>query len=161
MMQLTAVDRLEIFELQVRYAEAIDGRNGALLDTVFTDDIDADYGMLGRLQGLQFVIRWMDMFHLPFDATQHTVSNHRVAVDGDEVDYRSYAVATLVCKGTPGGDYVQGGAHYLDRVVHTGAGWRIRAREIGASWGSGNPKILEVGMQSVARLLGGDPHARK
>jgi hypothetical protein len=153
MMELTAVDRLAIFELQVRYAEAIDGRNGALLATVFTDDIDADYGMLGRLRGLEFIIKWMDAFHRPLDATQHVIANHRVTVDGNEVDYGSCAIATLVCKGTPGGDYVQGGAHYVDRVVRTDSGWRIRSREVGAFWGKGNPKILEVGVRSVAPLL--------
>lgn len=152
MRELTAVDRLEIIELQSIYAWGIDGKDSSVFPLAFTDDIETDYGYVGKHRGLEFFTRFMDGFHAPFDATQHLISNHWLTVEGDEVIYRSYVVANLVCKGTPGGDHLSGGGYYVDRVVSTDAGWRIRARDVSNMWRTGNVGILDVGKEAVADL---------
>jgi hypothetical protein len=152
-MELSALDRLEIIELQSIYAWGIDGKDGSLFAKAFSDDIETDYGYVGTHSGLDFFTQWMNGFHAPFEATQHVISNPWLTVEGDEVVYRSYVVATLVCNGTPGGDQMTGGGHYVDRVVRTDAGWRIRRRDARNIWRTGNVAILDVGKQAVAHLI--------
>jgi hypothetical protein len=151
-LSLTALDRLEIIELQSIYAWGIDKKDGSVFRLAFSDDIETDYGHLGRMRGLDFFTRWMDAFHAPFDATQHLIANFWVLPDGDEVLLRSYVIATLVCRGTPGGDELRGGGHYVDRVVRTDAGWRIRSRQVTNFWRDGNLEIFEAGKRAVAGL---------
>jgi len=148
--ELTPLDRLEIIELQSIYAWGIDGKDGSLFAQAFTEDIETDYGHLGKMQGLDFFTRWMDAFHSPFDTTHHLIANPWVAVEGDGVVFRSYVIANMVCKGCPGGDLLSGGGHYVDRVVRTDAGWRIRSREVTNHWRSGNLEIFEVGKEALA-----------
>jgi SnoaL-like protein len=152
-MSLSALDRLEIVELQSIYAWGIDLKDGSVFAQAFHEDIETDYGHLGTMKGLEFFRRWMDAFHAPFDSTQHLISNHWLTPDGDEVVYRSYVIATLTCKGTPGGDSITGGGRYVDRVVRTDAGWRIRTREVQNMWRNGNMGIFDVGRAAVADLV--------
>ena len=151
-MELTALDRLELMELQSIYAWAIDGKDGEQLALAFAENLEAEYTNLGRMQGLGLFIRWMDAFHRPFDATQHLISNFRFAGDGDELVMRSYVIAHLVKKGHPGGDIFNGGGYYVDRAVRTDAGWRIRSRDVVSFWRGGNPTVIELGEEAVANL---------
>ena len=151
-MELSALDRLEIIELQSIYAWGIDGKDSSVFPQAFADDIETDYGDVGHQKGLDFFCRWMHTFHAPFDATQHLISNHALTVEGDEVLYRSYVIANMVCKGTPGGEHLSGGAYYVDRVVRRDAGWRIRARTVQGLWHAGNVGILDVGKRAVEHL---------
>jgi hypothetical protein len=151
-MILTASDRLEIVELQSIYAWGVDGKDGSQFALVFTDDITTSYSLLGQIQGLDVFTRLLNAFHAPFDATQHSISNHRLSVDDNEVVYQSYFIATIVCSGTPGGDMFVGGGYYVDRVVRTDSGWRIRSREATNTWRTGNPRVLDVGKQAIASL---------
>jgi hypothetical protein len=155
MIELTALDRLEIIELQSIYAWGIDMKDGSLFARAFTDDVEAEYPLFGRLKGLDFFTKWQTDFNAVFEATQHLISNHRLEVDGDEVVYRSYVIATMFCPGTPGGDQLTGGGHYVDRVVRTDAGWRIRSRDVVNFWRTGNMALFDVGSRAVAHLWEG------
>lgn len=59
--QLRALrDRLEIDDLLVRYATAIDERDWALLDTVFAEDARLDYRSAGGIRGTYPEVRtWL------------------------------------------------------------------------------------------------------
>jgi hypothetical protein len=152
MIELTALDRLEIIELQSIYAWGIDGRDGASFALAFSDDVEAQYTKLGTMRGLEFFTNWMNAFHAPFDATQHLISNHWLRVDGDEVVMRSYVIAHILKRGCPGGDIFNGGGYYTDRVVRTDAGWRIRARAVVNFWRGGNPDVIALGREAVSGI---------
>jgi hypothetical protein len=155
---LTASDRHEIVELQSFYAWGIDGKDPSQFALAFTDDITTSYSTLGRMEGLDVFTKWVTAFHAPFDATQHVISNHHVSADGADVAYRSYFIATILCKGTQGGDIFNAGGYYVDHVVRTDAGWRIRSREATSMWQTGNRLVLDVGKQAIASL--GSPFTR-
>lgn len=152
MTQLSALDRLEIMELQSRYAWAIDGHATEEFARVFTADADANYAEFVRLTGGEALGRWMEAFHAPLDSSQHLISNHWIAVDGSEIVYRSYVQVRLMLRGHPGGDLLNTGAYYLDRVVRTDCGWRISAREVRNMWRGGNAELIELGRRAVADL---------
>jgi hypothetical protein len=156
MIELTALDRLEIIELQSAYAWAIDGRASEDFARVFTPDVDANYSEFVRLSGVDSVARWMEAFHAPFDSSQHLISNHWLEVDGDEVVYRSYVQVRLMLRGHPGGDLLSSGAYYLDRVTRADSGWRISSREVRNMWRAGNLELIELGRKAAgdSELLG-------
>ena len=151
-MELTALDRLELMELQSIYAWAIDGKAGEQLALAFAEDLEAQYTNLGRMRGLGFFIRWMDAFHQPFDATQHLISNFRFAVDGDEVVMRIVRDRAPGQEGPPGRGHLQRRRLHVDRAVRTDAGWRIRSRDVVNFWRGGNPTVIELGKEALVNL---------
>ena len=152
MTELSALDRLQIMELQSAYAWAIDGRAADEFAHVFTADVDANYIEFVRLTGVNGVARWMEAFHAPFDSSQHLISNHWLRVDGSRVIYRSYVQVRLMLSGYPGGEMLSSGAYYLDRVARTDSGWRISAREVRNMWRTGNRELIEIGRQAANTL---------
>jgi hypothetical protein len=151
--ELTALDRLEIMELQSIYAWGVDGKDSSVFRFAFTEDFVGKMSW-GEVNGLDFWMRFVDLFHSPFDATQHHIANHWLRLDGDEVDYRSYKLTHLVAKGCPGGDFHLSGGYVLDRVVRTDDGWRIQSRDQRTFFVIGNPKVVELGLEAAAPLLG-------
>lgn len=151
--ELTAQDRLDIIELQSIFAWALDHREPELFPLAFTEDFEATYpggaGMRGRDAFARFVLG----YHEIHDATQHHIANHWLLPERDAVVMRSYVILTVLWRGCPGGDVFQGGAHYVDRVVRTDAGWRIAARTAERLWQSGNVAILEAGREDAVKRI--------
>ena len=137
------LDRMEIIELLHRYATAIDDRDWARLATCFTADAVALYGpVLGRQEGIAAIEKTCRAALEPLDASQHIVGTHEIELDGDRARARCYVHAQHTRAGTPGGDNFVIGATYLDAVVRTPDGWRIRERELRILWQEGNPRVL-------------------
>ena len=116
-------DRVELHELPGRYGDAIDDRDWARLDEIFTDDAIFDLTDLGEpcLNGLAEIKRYMDE-----DAKHpraHLMTN--IYVDETPEGVRLYfrIVALLP-------ERVVGTASYYDDVVKTPAGWRVQNRVI-------------------------------
>ena len=121
-----------------RYGLAMDTRRWDLFDSIFTEDVELVYP--GS--------RWHDRAtfktdfaraHERFDATQHAMMNHLVEVDGDTASAFTYCSWRLICRGTEGGDYLEGTAWYDDVLVRSEAGWRIKRRVCRILWAEGNP----------------------
>jgi SnoaL-like domain len=157
MVKLSAGDRLDLIELQNSYAWGIDGKDAAQFEGVFTDDVDAQYTTLMRLQGRARLARWLESFHAPYDATQHLFSNFTFTSEGDGVLMRSYVVAQLFVQDYPGGANFVSHGYYLDRVVQADAGWRVRSRQIINLWREGNVGLLDVGRRAVENSVPGTP----
>ncbi len=125
-------DRLEIEDLLHRYSTAIDTKDFALLDDVFTGDGVADYTASGGIRGtLPEIKEWLSAALSIFSVVQHLITNVRVEVSGDEASSECYLFNPL---GWPAGEgrteMLYCGGSYRDRLVRTPAGWRIRERVI-------------------------------
>lgn len=153
MITLTEHDRLDIVELGSIYACAIDEREPALFDRVFTNDALVTYPRGVGLRGLEQYKRYVHEFHAMHDGTQHFIANHLLTPMEDHVNVRSYAILTIKMLDQPGGDTFHGGAKYTDRVVRTDAGWRIAERHAESMWRGGNLDIIEAGHSAVQHLL--------
>ncbi len=127
--QATA-DRIEIDDLLVRYATAIDTKDWDLLASCFTPDALIDYTSAGGIRGrFPEVKQWLAQVLVAFPMTQHLITNRAVIVDGDSATSRS---AFFNPMGLPGdGDglvlFFEGG-YYNDKLVRTAGGWRIAER---------------------------------
>lgn len=137
-------DRLEIIELTHRYCWALDSKQFDLLDTVFLADATAELRS-APLEGRDAIRDRIRSALSTLDATQHTVSNHLVTIDGDTASARTYLHSQHVRHGTPGGELYVIAGRYEDELVRTPEGWRIRFRRLVTVWSEGNLDVVRLG----------------
>jgi ketosteroid isomerase-like protein len=138
---LTSDDRWEISDLLSRYSIAVDSRNLALLDEVFTEDVQCVF-QTGSGNGRDAVrdFMWSVLKHLT--ATQHNITSSVVTASGDEAEGTSYLVVQHLRTGAEGGETFAMGGTYYDRFRRENGAWRIYRRELIGSWRSGNPDVM-------------------
>ncbi|MFM8411639.1 MAG: nuclear transport factor 2 family protein [Alphaproteobacteria bacterium] len=132
----TIADRLAIHDVIVRYCSAIDTLDWALLDRVFTPDATVDYTSSGGIAGAYPEVRaWLAQVLPGFAMRQHLVANEQVEIDGDRATARCYLYNPMARPDGEGGSklFFIGGA-YVDELVRTKQGWRIRRRVEEQSW---------------------------
>jgi hypothetical protein len=124
------LDRREIDDLLIRYATAVDSRDWALLDSVFTPDACLDYRSAGGIRGTFTEARqWLSEVLPLFTMTQHLVVNRSVEIDQGGEAARSRAIFH-----NPNQLLVVVGGCYHDRLVRLPAGWRIALRVEETLW---------------------------
>jgi hypothetical protein len=124
-------DRIEIGDLVVRYATAIDQRQFEMLDRVFTPDADCDYTEVGGFRGDRDAFKaWMADVAPLFSTWLHQVTNHAVELpaggDADRATGVSCLFNPVVLDGRPGPLFE--GGRYHDQYLRTDDGWRITSR---------------------------------
>jgi ketosteroid isomerase-like protein len=126
-------DRLEIQELMVEYAYAIDNRDWDALDNVFTADAFIDYSEMAGVKGtLPEIKAFLDDAMKQVAACQHGISTTQLKIQGDR------AVGRTICTNPmeigDGGHVMLLGLWYHDEFVRTEKGWRISSRSEENSW---------------------------
>lgn len=127
----------EIVDLTIRYTWALDHRRFEDLADVFAEDGTADYGHLGVHTGPKAIGDACAKSLAPYDRTQHIVSNHQVAIDGDTARGRCYLQAQHVLRDSQGDHNRIVAGSYLDHYKRTPAGWRIAQRSLRVTWTDG------------------------
>ena len=122
-------DRLEIQDLMVRYSYAIDNRDWDALDDVFTPDAHIDYSVFGGSVGnlaetKAFLTEAMPMF----TTLQHMVSGTTIAFDGDTATAKTQCHNPMTMGDAEKPDLMVCGLWYVDKLVRTPDGWRIKER---------------------------------
>jgi hypothetical protein len=120
------VDKLDIAEVIVAYATAIDRRDWDLFRTVFTDELDVDYDDIGNWHDRETLTQFMVEAHLHLGHTMHRLSNVAIDVAGDEATAHAYVDAVLMTADGKSG--IQAIGFYDDALVRTSSGWRITKR---------------------------------
>lgn len=123
-------DRMEIQDLLVAYSYAIDSSDWDALDDVFTEDAWIDYSAFGGSAGnladtKKFLAESMPMFR----SFQHMVGTSQVRIEGDTAHVKTICHNPMVMPVRD--DKVQVfycGLWYVDEMVRTADGWRIRKR---------------------------------
>lgn len=134
-------DRFAIIDVTFRYCWALDSRDLGGLDSVFLEDAQADL-LAPRLIGREAIRARIASAINPLDATQHTVTNHMITVDGDRATCRCYLHSQHVRKVAEGSpNYVVAG-RYEDELVRTPDGWRIALRRLVPVWSEGNLEVV-------------------
>lgn len=137
------IDEHAVCALLKRYARALDEKNWQLLATCFLPDAVALYGeAIGRVEGIDAISGACRAALERLDSSHHVLSNEEIEIDGDSAKVRLYVHAQHTRAGTPGGDNFTIGGIYVDDVVRTPDGWRIRQRELKMLWQEGNPAVL-------------------
>jgi SnoaL-like domain len=125
-------DHIEITQLLYRYGRAIDTRDFALLATVFTPDAAIHYNVF-RGVSLPFpqMVDWLRQALQIFRVTQHAMSNPMIDLADDSARATTYvSAAHLQVKLDGGHAYALQHGLYVDALVRTERGWRIRERRL-------------------------------
>jgi len=160
-MTVTGSDRWleekQIVDLTIRYAWALDHRRFDDLAEVFSPDGQADYGWLGIHTGPAAIAELTARALSRFDRTQHIVTNHQVAVDGDIATGRCYFQAQHVVRQPAGEHNYTVGGSYIDRYHRTDAGWRIANRTLRVTWteGDAGPDASDPDPSDTAFVIAG------
>ncbi|ULE31791.1 nuclear transport factor 2 family protein [Mycobacterium sp. IDR2000157661] len=121
-------DKAQITEVLIRYATGIDFKDWALFRTCWADEVDIDYGDLGRYTDPDEFTALMEQIHGGMGQTYHRIANPAVAVDGDRATARSYVHAVLQAVPDDTNSWIDALGHYDDELVRTAEGWRINKR---------------------------------
>jgi hypothetical protein len=134
-------DRLEIAELIARYAHALDQRNWAGLESLFTPDAVLDFSSIG--DGISGPERWrnrdanwsMSTSSLLVFAN-HIHANSIITLNGDDAEAVTELIGSTVRKqadGYPGtiqAEWTQLGGWYEDTFRRGNSGWRFSSRKL-------------------------------
>jgi hypothetical protein len=115
--------RIELHELAARYGDLIDARDWPGLATIFTEDAVFDTTGSGGgvvMQGLAGIQQHMEVTNE--HPLAHLIVNIYVTEDNDSVQLHSRVLGILP-------DRRVGSGHYVDEVVRTPEGWRVRNRQ--------------------------------
>jgi hypothetical protein len=134
-------DRTAVIDTVNRYATALDSRDWAMLDEVFTPDVLGDYGA-GVLEGREAVRGMVRHMLGGTGASQHLLANHRVDVEGDTARCVCQVRAFSAGGGARAGQTYELLGEYRDRLVRTPAGWRIARREMSVHHEIGSRDVL-------------------
>ena len=122
-------DRLEIQDLLVAYSYAIDSRDWDALDDVFTPDAHIDYTVFGGIAGtLPEIKKFLDDSMPMFSSFQHMIATSKVEIDGDTAKAKTICHNPMVLDENDDPTLMLCGLWYVDKLVRTADGWRIKER---------------------------------
>lgn len=123
-------DRLEIQQLLVDYATAIDQRRFDDLDRIFTPDAYIDYRAMGGIDGVYPQVKaWLSEVLPNFPAYYHLVGNFDIRLAGDAASGRTMCFNPMkLTSGDQGGQVLLCALWYDDEFVRTSEGWRMSRR---------------------------------
>lgn len=126
-------DKQEIHELILRYCRAVDRLDYEGIRAVYaTDGVDHHTGFSGSADDY---VAWLRTVLPRLEGTMHLVANHLCELAGDEAVTETYG--TAVHWGTPSNDPSRNftsGFRYVDHLIRTEDGWRIRERFAVRDW---------------------------
>jgi hypothetical protein len=136
-------DRAAIEDVLHRYTTALDTKDWALLDQVFSPQGTADYSQVGGPQ--QLVVSSNAVGNLLKATlgtliTQHVSSNTLIELNGDSAKVVSYLIAQHWRK-SDGVAFITYGRH-VDTFVREASGWRVKTRVLDRMHSTGNPAIF-------------------
>lgn len=119
-------DRFEIMDLLIDYCTAVDSKNMAAFDHIFTPDARIDYSKAGGPNTNVQTIKKFLVENLGDLPRQHMVSNFKIRIHGDVAQSRCLCHNPLELPKQ--GDVLEvafWGIWYNDKFVRTPKGWRI------------------------------------
>ena len=128
MMNLSEIsDQLEIQQLVIDYATAIDQRNFDDLDVIFTPDAYIDYRVMGGIDGTFADVKaWLAEVLHAFPAYYHLLGNFDIRVSGDTASARTMCFNPM--KFDDGPKILLCALWYDDEFIRTPEGWRMTRR---------------------------------
>ncbi|MGB3735948.1 MAG: nuclear transport factor 2 family protein [Ilumatobacter sp.] len=150
--------RIDVAETVYRFAYGIDQRDWDAYRAIFVQppiEIEFDYSSYhGRPATRMSVDAWIagiTPLFTALDATQHSMTNPLVEIEGDAARCRVYMQATHflwrhdleAMTGSTEPEFTIGG-HYDDHLVRVDGRWRIDRVALSVRWRRGNPAIMDL-----------------
>jgi SnoaL-like domain len=150
-------DHQAITETVYRYALGIDTRDWALYRSIFADQITVDFSSYGgRPVATMRADEWVASVQPLFTglaATQHTMTNPIVTVDGDNATCTMYMQATHALDHDNDDAWFTIGGYYTDTLRSTTGLWSITGVMLTVLWRRGDASIMaEAAKRGTATL---------
>lgn len=141
----TLLEEARIERVLKRYATALDSRDWAGLDEVFTEDATAHFQGMGHFNGRSEITGLISSVLSAAAATQHLLANIVVELHGAEAHTKCYLQALHTGKDAFEGKAMTVWGEYRDHLRRTPAGWRIVHRELAGIHAEG-----DIGMAIIS-----------
>ncbi len=135
----------EIKNILITYAEACDKRIWSLYDEVFDEDIQVNYGGAFKISGRGEVVKMIRSMLGGCGPTQHMLGNFRIKIEGKTAQCICYVRAIHASMEENENELYEVWAEYKDKLIRTEQGWRIIDREMIVSKEVGNRGVLGPG----------------
>lgn len=152
-------DRTQIVETIYCYATGVDTKDWALYRSIFTDEVDVDFSSWDpsnpprRVKADEWVATVKVLF-TGLGATQHSMTNPRVRVEGDRATCIMYVQAAHFLQNDEGDAEFTIGGYYTNQLVRTPSGWRLSGVKLTVTWSRGNKHIMTLAAQRGMKALG-------
>jgi len=148
-------DRTQIVETIYCYATGVDTRDWALYRSIFTDEIEVDFSSYDgnpprRMRADDWVKGVAPLFE-GLDATQHSMTNPRVKIEGDRATCVMYMQAVHFLANKAGDAEFTLGGYYTDELVKAPSGWKLCGVKLTVLWSRGNRAIMDMAVRRGSR----------
>ena len=145
-------DHTEIVRRRYEYALGIDTKDWDLFRGVFTEEISVDFiSYDGVTAGQMSALSWIEGIKPLFsglEATQHTMSNPIVDLDGDRATLTMYMQAAHFLNNDKGGREYTIGGYYFDKLERIDGRWLINSVTLNLLWSRGNAGIMSLALEN-------------
>jgi hypothetical protein len=156
-------DRRAIAETIYLYAMGIDTKDFDLYRSIFADQVEIDFSSYegssvpepNSLTGDEWVNRVKPLF-TGLAATQHSMTNPIVTLDGDFAHCRMYMQAHHVFEPEKEDSWFTIGGYYDDslaRDIESPSGWKLTGVKLTVLWRKGQESIMQLARSEGHRLL--------
>ncbi|MET0885955.1 MAG: nuclear transport factor 2 family protein [Mycetocola sp.] len=153
---MTCEDHIEVVQLIARYARGVDYGDVDLLASTLAANVHKKGTSIGEmgaifardprytgetpLGGRDFAESIVNnMAHI---GSQHVMTNHLTAFDGDTATVQCYLIARHFRKDDPSGPAFEVGGEYTHDLVRTVDGWKISFWRLDITWEQGDVRIM-------------------
>lgn len=159
-MHVDPTDFMDICDLRYTYSTGIDTRDWELHRSIFTDRIAMDFSSYsGRPRAEVAADDWVAGLQPLFTglaATQHSMTNPRVEVNGDDATLKMYMQAEHFLDHDDPNVWFTIGGYYTDRLHRNAGRWRITEVTLTVFWRRGDPDIMVTAVERGRAALGLD-----
>ncbi|MBT96298.1 MAG: hypothetical protein CL431_10075 [Acidimicrobiaceae bacterium] len=156
-------DRRAIAETIYLYAMGIDAKDFELYRSIFADQVEIDFSSYegssvpepNSLTGDEWVNRVKPLF-TGLAATQHSMTNPIVTLDGNFASCRMYMQAHHVFEPEKKDSWFTIGGYYDDtlaRDAESPSGWKLTGVKLTVLWRKGQESIMQLARSEGHRLL--------
>jgi|TARA_B100000902_G_scaffold392861_1_gene445974 hypothetical protein len=156
-------DKLAVAETIYLYAMGIDTKDFVLYRSIFADTVEIDFSSYegssvtepSQLSGDKWVRRVQPLF-TGLAATQHSMTNPMVSVDGDTATCRMYMQAHHVYEPDKEGSWFTLGGYYDDTLIRSDdspTGWMLSGVKLTVLWRKGDESIMAIAREKGRESL--------
>ena len=166
---MTSEDKLAVAETIYRFALGLDTRDWDLYRSIFAEEVSVDYSSYAgfspaKVTGDNWVAGVRPSFN-GLHATQHSMTNPLVQIEGERARCRMYLWAHHVFDESDPTSWFTLGGYYDDTLVRSmlgPVGWLIDGVKLTVNWRAGDESIMSAGRKrGLAGLAGDAPPGRQ
>ena len=144
-------DKLAITELINSFGMSIDLRDWESFRHLFTEQVEFDYSSIGEITGnlrADDIVQTASKDLEGFQATQHLISNHLIAIENDTAACKAHVRAMHLLPDQGKESLLEMGGYYTAKLIRINANWKITGWKFTVLWSCGDLELFELARQN-------------